>query len=350
MLPPALDLCRAATTPLPRLIIPISWSLKGGIHRGRRISSPTKVARHFCASTRVSREIPTNVHIDVVRKIIEDEFALIRDAYQAPKHPIVLAHGLLGFAELKLAGSYLPSIHYWRGIREALTLQGAEVITASVPPSGSIEQRAAKLAQDIEAQAQGKSVNVVAHSMGGLDARYMISQLRPKGVDVKSLITVGTPHHGSTFADYLIDEIGPEYLPRLYHLWEYLTGWDPSAFSQLTKRYMENEFNPRTPDDSTVQYYSYGAMVKGKPPLLSPFRLSHRIIQAREGLNDGLVSVESSQWGTYKGTLLGVNHLDLINWSNRLRSTVQRFMGHPPSFNAVAFYLGVGDMLAKEGL
>lgn len=252
-------------------------------------------------------------------------------APDAPKYPVVLAHGLLGFAELKLAGSYFPSIHYWRGIKEALTAQGVEVITASVPPSSSIEKRAAKLAEDIEAQAQGKSVNVIAHSMGGLDARYMISQLQPKGVDVKSLVTVGTPHHGSTFADYLIDEIGPEYLPRVYNLWENTTGWEPSAFSQLTKKYMTEEFNPRTPDDPTVQYFSYGAMVRGKPPLLSPFRLSHGVIQGREGPNDGLVSVESSKWGIYKGTLMGVNHLDLINWSNRLRFTFQKWMGSPPS-------------------
>jgi hypothetical protein len=30
-------------------------------------------------------------------------------------------------------------------------------------------------------------------------------------------------------------------------------------------------------------------------------------------------SVSSSQWGEYKGTLIGVSHLDLINWTNRLK-------------------------------
>lgn len=248
-----------------------------------------------------------------------------------PKHPIVLAHGLLGFAELKLGGSYLPAIRYWRGIKEALMARNAEVITASVPPSGSIEQRAAKLARDIEAQAHGRSVNIIAHSMGGLDARYMVSQLQPASIDVKSLVTVASPHHGSAFADYLFDEIGPEHLPRLYELWERATGWEPGAFSQLTQKYMVEEFNPKTPDDPSVRYFSYGAMVKDRPPLLSPFRLSHGIIQKREGPNDGLVSVESSKWGTYKGTLVGVNHLDLINWSNRLRFTWQKWMGNPPS-------------------
>lgn len=55
------------------------------------------------------------------------------------------------------------------------------------------------------------------------------------------------------------------------------------------------------------------------PPLLSPFRRSHGIISRVEGPNDGLVSVASSQWGSYKGTLVGVSHLDLINWTNRLK-------------------------------
>ncbi|KAK3294983.1 Alpha/Beta hydrolase protein [Chaetomium fimeti] len=307
--------------------------------------------RHLGVYAPLCRHLaPTDARIKGLGKEIADEYALLRDSYKAPKHPIVLAHGLLGFAELKLAGSYLPSIHYWHGIREALSANHAEVITASVPPSGSIEKRAAKLAEDIEAQAHGKSVNIVAHSMGGLDARYMISQLQPTSFKVKSLITVATPHHGSPFADYLIDGIGPNYLPRLYHLWERTTGWEPNAFAQLTTKYMAEEFNPKTPNNPTVRYFSYGATVKHKPPLLSPFRHAHRVIEEREGPNDGLVSVESSKWGSYKGTLLGVNHLDLINWSNRLRFTVQKWMGHPPSFNAVAFYLDIGDMLAEEGL
>ncbi|AEO64521.1 uncharacterized protein THITE_2110748 [Thermothielavioides terrestris NRRL 8126] len=303
--------------------------------RNQTICRPAPPQRRFGAYAPLCRQLPpTDARIKDLGTAIADEYAVLRDSYETPEHPIVLAHGLLGFAELKLAGSLLPGIpgiQYWRGIKEALSANHAEVITTSVPPSGTIEKRAAKLAEDIEAQARGRSVNIVAHSMGGLDARYMISQLQPAGVDVKSLVTVGTPHHGSPFADFLIDEIGPHYLPRLYDLWERTTGWEPGAFAQLTTRYMDQEFNPKTPDDPAVRYFSYGAMVRGKPPLLSPFRHSHRVIEEREGPNDGLVSVESSKWGTYKGTLLGVNHLDLINWSNRLRFVVQKWMGRPPS-------------------
>ena len=94
--------------------------------------------------------------------LIEDDFAALREDYKTPKNPIILAHGLLGFDELHIAGPNLPGLHYWRGITEALAAKGIEVITAVVPPSGSIEKRAAKLAEDIERKAKGKAVNIIA--------------------------------------------------------------------------------------------------------------------------------------------------------------------------------------------
>jgi triacylglycerol lipase len=94
--------------------------------------------------------------------VIEDEFAVVRSTYQTPKHPIILAHGLLGFDELHLVSKSLPGIRYWYGITEALAAKGIEVITAAVPPSGRIEVRAEKLAETIFKKAQGKAVNIIA--------------------------------------------------------------------------------------------------------------------------------------------------------------------------------------------
>lgn len=199
------------------------------------------------------------------------------------------------------------------------------MILTSVPPSASIEERAAKLSHDIEKKAHGKSVNIIAHSMGGLDARYMISRLKPPNVKVLSLTTVASPHRGSAFADYVFEQIGPDNLPRLYRALQ-LMRIETGAFSQLTRRYMMKDFNPKTPDREGVRYFSYGAMAT--PPLWSAFRQPHRIVEAEEGPNDGLVSVASSRWGTYKGTLVDVSHLDLINWTNRLRWLVWEMTGN----------------------
>lgn len=220
------------------------------------------------------------------------------------------------------------------------------MILTSVPPSASIEERAVKLSEDIEKKAGGKSVNIIAHSMGGLDARYMISRLKPPNVRVRSLTTIASPHRGSAFADYCFDQIGPERLPKIYRALQTMQ-ISTGAFSQLTRRYMEENFNPKTPDREGVKYFSYGATAT--PPLWSAFRMSHRIVEEVEGPNDGLVSVASSQWGTYKGKLVGVSHLDLINWTNRLRWLVWEMVGNKRNFNAVAFYLNIADMLAKEG-
>lgn len=277
---------------------------------------------------------------------ILDDYADLRTTYKAPRNPIVLAHGLFGFAEIPLP---FHKIYYWHGITTALTARGARVITPAVPPSSSIKDRATVLAQAVREQnPENAPVNIIAHSMGGLDARYMIRHLTE--TPVASLTTIATPHRGSPVADYLVEPgAGPLHLPKLYGVISRL-GLGTSAFEQLTTRYMQTEFNPITPDDPAVQYFSFGADVMGTPSLFSSFRLSHSIINEAEGPNDGLVSVESSNWGQYQGTLMGVSHLDLINWPNRMRWAVREWMGMKRNFNAVAFYLGVADMLASKGL
>jgi triacylglycerol lipase len=68
----------------------------------------------------------------------------------------------MGFDELPIAGGVLPGVQYWRGIREAMSLNGIEVITASVPASASIEERAEKLYDDVKVKGRGRDVNIIA--------------------------------------------------------------------------------------------------------------------------------------------------------------------------------------------
>lgn len=89
---------------------------------------------------------------------------------------------------------------------------------------------------------------------------------------------------------------------------------------------MADEFNPKTPDAKGVRYFSYGATFD--PSFWSAFRQPHKIMQKLEGVNDGLVSVESAKWGTYKGTLVNVSHLDLINWTNRIKWALSHLSGN----------------------
>src|SRR5256885_9445421 len=118
--------------------------------------------------------------------------------------PIVLQHGLFGFGELQIGKLKLS---YFHGIDRAFGERGYPVIVSRVHPTGSIELRATQLKSTIlrklKALKTPKTERVVifAHSMGGLDARYMISRL---GMDdrVSALVTITTPHRGSSYADW----------------------------------------------------------------------------------------------------------------------------------------------------
>ncbi|BFZ53357.1 lipase 2 [Savitreella phatthalungensis] len=288
-------------------------------------------------------------------KAYTSEYSSLRDKYATARYPIVLCHGLMGFDTMRIGEASsigvppLAVVHYWKGIREALEANGNTVLVTRVPRTATIEKRAELLSQQIKEHfPPGTKVNVVGHSMGGLDARYMASRLTPGEVDVVSVTTVSTPHHGSPFADYCAARLGRKRLPRIYHALDRL-GVDLGALEQLTTYYLDREFNPSTPDRAGCRYFSYGAYFR--PSWLSAFRSPWRVIHREDGPNDGLVSVKSARWGTYKGTISDANHLDIINMANRIEWAIYSlFLQEEPAFNAVALYMDISDMLAKEGL
>src|SRR3954452_13194175 len=122
--------------------------------------------------------------------------ARLRDrvpARRAPRlrHPVVLAHGVLGFDEIAVAGR---KHRYFRNIAEQLGSLGAGFHSPRGPPAAPVSVRAGRLVALVR-ELPGKRVNVIAHSMGGLDARFAIAQLGLAD-RVASLVTIGAPHHG----------------------------------------------------------------------------------------------------------------------------------------------------------
>ncbi|KAG0149609.1 hypothetical protein CROQUDRAFT_39614 [Cronartium quercuum f. sp. fusiforme G11] len=270
-------------------------------------------------------------------------------SFKKPRHPLVLCHGLFGFD--LIGPEALPSlrISYWKGVKEALEEQGVEVLVARVPASASIEERARILAQFIEEKLPGREVNLIGHSMGGLDSRFLITHLKPTSFKVVSLTTIATPHRGSSFADYVVlDLVGRKNLPKLLALIERLgIPGGGKAFEELTLEKMAR-FNAETPDEGSVAYFSYGAAFL--PGFTDLFRLPWGVIYDREGPNDGMVSVSSATWGKYRGTLENVNHMDLVGWTGRLRYAFAEWTGKKIAFEPVSFFLEVAESLADEGL
>lgn len=210
---------------------------------------------------------------------LQEEQAKIDRKYQSPKNPIVFCHGLLGFDYLGPASLPPLQISHWRGIREVLEQNGSEVLITRVPATSSIQARAEMLMATIEEKFPGREINLIGHSMGGLDGRWLISRLKPTSFKILSLTTISTPHRGSPFADYVIDNIiGRDKLPFWLNLLDSLklpNGGDGTAFEALGTGHMQ-QFNEECPDDPDVKYYSWGAYFN--PGMLDTFRWPHSII------------------------------------------------------------------------
>ena len=123
--------------------------------------------------------------------------AVSADTYTATKYPIVLCHGMAGFDSL------FGILDYFYGIESSLTSGGAKVYITHVPQFNTSEARGEALLTQIEhivaVSGKGK-VNLIGHSHGGLDVRY-VAAVRPDLV--ASVTTVGTPHKGAELATFL---------------------------------------------------------------------------------------------------------------------------------------------------
>jgi triacylglycerol lipase len=219
--------------------------------------------------------------------------------------PIVLAHGLLGFACMAVRGITLAT--YFRRVPQFLEQAGNRVVLTAVPPTGSIASRAAALKAQIRSRCGQEPVHVIAHSMGGLDARHMITHLDMAG-QVLSLTTLGTPHRGTCFADLGIDAAEKTGVFG----WLRRSPIDHEAFEDLRTDACAR-FNAATPDAPGVRYFSV-AGDKRRNEMLYALRFSYDVIAPVEGPNDGLVSVQSAQWGEWLDTW-DCDHVNLVGWT-----------------------------------
>ncbi|HWE03411.1 MAG TPA: alpha/beta fold hydrolase [Tepidisphaeraceae bacterium] len=252
--------------------------------------------------------------------------------------PIVLHHGVFGLANVQIGKLRFP---YFRGgIEAAIAARGHPLITPRVHPTAGIATRARELKAIILRQLkilgrEDEPVIVLAHSMGGLDARYMIHRLGMAS-RVRALVTIATPHRGSAYADWCLKHLGQRLgglsLARFLRL-------DVQSMSDLTTAAC-GRFNEEVPDSPLVRYYSVsGARPWNKIP---PFALhSWKVIHDAEGDNDCLVSVRSSIWGKHLG-IWPVDHLREIN--KRLAIDFDGVTDITP------YYLDVLDVLKEDGI
>lgn len=198
---------------------------------------------------------------------------------------------------------------------------GFVVYHSSVSWAADVNKRAEDLKKNILKileKEDYEKVNIIAHSMGGLDARHMLFNDRNSGKihnRIASVTTISTPHEGSPFADW-----GTKNLPHVIPIAQEL-GLDLKAFEDLrTDRCREFNSNAEVMEfeqkcENSILFQTYA----GKQDFWSVFaalKLSFYIIEKKEGDNDGLVSVQSAKWQNryFKDVLENTDHLNELGW------------------------------------
>jgi triacylglycerol lipase len=246
--------------------------------------------------------------------------------------PIVLVHGLFGFDRLQVGAWTVKS--YFRGIPNALRAGGNRVLIAQLHPTGSIAERARQLKDFLDREAPQEPVHIFGHSMGGLDARYLISRL-DMASRVLTLTTLGTPHRGTAFADW-----GVQHFKSLVSPMFDFFGVSYQAFEDLTRARCQ-VFNEKTPDAPGVRYFSVAGRFTFNWKAVH-WGLPMAIVEEVEGPSDGIVSIASAQYGESCEVWDG-DHLNLVNWQNERLPALGRGKDRIPD------YLRLVQRLAAEG-
>ncbi len=261
------------------------------------------------------------------------------------KYPLLLVHGVF-FRDFK-------HFNYWGRIPADLEQNGATVYygnhESAMPVADSAEVLAKRI-KEIVRETGCEKVNIIAHSKGGLDCRYALSEL---GVApyVASLTTVNTPHRGCVFADHYLQIVPEEVKKSVAYAYNTalrkLGDEHPdflAAVTDLTHSACETR-NQTLKDPEGVFCRSIGSVVNRPASGKFPLSLSSSLIKPYDGINDGLVGENSFAWGeTYRlirtNGERGVSHADMIDL----------FRENHPEFDVREYFVELVRELKEKGL
>lgn len=269
----------------------------------------------------------------------------------ALKYPILLVHGM-GFRDRRY-------LNYWGRIPKYLEAHGARIFYGNQDSAATVEENAYMVAESLKnalAKTGAEKVNIIAHSKGGLDARYLISSLGMAD-KVASLTTVNTPHNGSVTVDKLLKL--PDILVRAAGgitdiCMKLLGDKNPHAynvFHQFTTASAER-FNEENPDCGEVFYQSFGFKMKNTFSDVTML-LPYLVVRHFEGENDGLLAERAVSRGNFRGMYTsvsrrGISHADVVD-IRRMRFSKKKSEDPLEISDIRDFYLEVVSELKDRG-
>lgn len=309
----------------------------------------TRVIGILCGMIPVANLIVLSTIIKTAAKEVsfENDKILLNESRQKDqicktKYPLLLVHGVF-FRDFRY-------LNYWGRIPAELEKNGTTIFYGNQPSAASVEGSARILADRIEGivkQTGCEKINIIAHSKGGLDCRYAISQL---GISdkVASLTTINSPHQGCEFADYLLSKIPPKQqsavagaynaaLRKFGEKADFLEAVGDLTVSACQAR------NKIITDSDNVYYQSIGSQLNYANSGKFPLNFTYRMVHYFDGSNDGLVGEKSFRLGKYRHLTAsgkrGISHADMIDLNRE----------NIPDFDVREFYVQLVSDLREMG-
>lgn len=234
------------------------------------------------------------------------------------KYPLLMVHGIF-WRDWQM-------FNYWGRITGELIRNGATIYYGNHHSAAPMEVGALELKNqilEIIAKENCEKVNIIAHSKGGLDARYAISCL---GMDsyVGSLTAIGSPHRGCELIDLLFSKLSAKMISsiaRRYNaMYKKLGDEKPDFIGGVSDLTTEKcaEFNNIVQDKEGVLYQSATSKMNSFFSAGFPLNAGYALFRLLKIESDGFTSIDSSKWGDFLGCfetkrIRGVSHGDTID-------------------------------------
>ncbi|WP_367104705.1 esterase/lipase family protein [uncultured Psychrobacter sp.] len=309
----------------PRAFLPLFSAIGSGILLMTLQTTPAKASTYYSCSA------PSGCQLVGAR--------LLTSNYTTTQHPVVLAHGLGGFNKL------FGALDYFYGIPQTLMRGGTDVFATKTSAINNSEVRGEQLLAQVKlisAISGNPKVNLIGHSQGGIDVRY-VAGVAPEYI--ASATAVSSPEQGSKTADAVLQQLSEgtittEAALGLFKLigiatdigsgvsvtelqeqdgWKSLVALSTDGAAEFNARFpaaMPTTYcgQPADTEVNGIKYYSFSGVGQltnlldaGDPLLLSTSTTY------RGEPNDGLVSTCSSRLGYVIRDNYRMNHLDSVN-------------------------------------
>ena len=255
------------------------------------------------------------------------------------KYPIILVHGVMikDFKFFKAFGR----------IEGILNKNGYKCYTADIDGMGSTITNAEQLKTfilEVLRKDNVDKVNLIAHSKGGLDSKYMIENL---GMDdkVSSLITLCTPYKGSPIATTILRMPGwiiwcaKTWFNVIYKIFK---DKKPDALKVCKELALVDSIEDKCMSLKEVYVESYSTKLnRSRDNFLMGIPHAFCRYFYKEEENDGLVSSDSAKFINYQGDCLNesISHTDIVDF----------MIGKKKREKIHMFYLKLASRLQDKG-